>query len=273
LYSRVVSDQTEQGPADAITSAENTLRELISSTLAALEGPDWIGTSGVSEDRLQRMRDRLAEEARRRRGTVIEQRLLYYSDLTDLKTIIDRRWIDFKRCLSDKRATDVYLDRLVDLRTAQMHGRELLPFERQLADGISGEFRNRVTLYRSGTGPNCEYFPRIEYVRDSFGNIAHGHGSARTHLETGLTLHPGDVVTFECHAWDPEAASYSWELFSDRPHTPSGFAGGSYVWTVAAQDIAERRQLLFYLVSDRSYHRHSTYDDSVGLTYRVLPAA
>lgn len=267
-----MSDQPEHGPADAITTAENTLRELISSVLLNADGPDWIETSGLSADRLHRMRDRLKEEAARRQGTVVDGRLLFYADLTDLKTIIGKRWDSFKPCLADKRATDVYLDRLVDLRTAQMHGRELLPFERQLADGISGEFRNRVTLYRSGTGPSREFFPRIEFVRDSFGNTAHGHPSPDSYIQTGLILHPDDTVVFECQAWDPEAIDYSWKVIIQSPSPEIDFTGPSYVWNVVHTDISESQSLIFYLTSNRSYHRFSTYDDAVSLGYRVLPA-
>lgn len=266
-----MTGQTDQDPADAITTAENTLRELISSTLAAADGPDWIDSCGLSGDRLKRINDRLAEERRRRQGTVIDDRWLYYSDLTDLKTIIDKRWEAFKPCLADKQTTDVYLDRLVDLRTAQMHGRDLLPFERHLADGISGEFRNRVTLYRSGVGASREFFPRIEYVRDSFGNTALGYGSQDTRVETGLTLHPGDVVTFECHAWDPEAIDYAWQVVPDGDPGDIHFSGNTYVWTVAMRDIAENQGLTFFLRSSRAYHRHSTWDDTITLIYRVLP--
>ena len=218
------------------------------------------------------MRERLAEERGRRSGVVVDERLLYYSDLTDLKTIIDKRWTDFKPCLIDKRATDVYLDRLVDLRTAQMHGLDLLPFERALADGISGEFRNRVTLYRSGTGPTREHFPRIEYIRDSFGNIAYGHGARPNDAETGLTIHPGDVLTFECRAWDPGAVAYSWQVVKSQILGAVDFAGDSFVWTVAINDIAESQRVSFLLKSGRPYHRHSTYDDAATLVYRVLPA-
>ena len=109
-------------------------------------------------------------------------------------------------------------------------------------------------------------------MRDSFGNIAHGHGSARSYVDTGLTLHPGEVVTFECHAWDPEGVGYSWHVIMDvaRSREPD-FAGDSYVWPVQVQDIAEARSLTFYMASERAYHRRSQYDDAVSLTYRVLP--
>lgn len=258
------------GTGDAITAAENTLRDVILSVMGSRDA-DWLDASGLTPDRLQRMADRLSEERRRRSGTVIEERLLYYSDLPDLKTIVDKHWDRFKPCFDNKRTFDVYMDRLVDMRTAQMHGRELLPFEQQLAHGISGEFRNRVTIFRSGQGPDREYFPRIEYVRDSFGNTVEGYGGGVTSAETQLILRPGDVVTFDLRAWDPEAAPYTWRVIITAVNS-ADFSGESYEWRVTEADIGERVGPTFYLASSRPYHRRPNYDDAVTLYYRVLPA-
>jgi len=235
--------------------------------------PGWLQTSGLTENRLRRLADRLREERSRRSGTVIEERPLYYSDLPDLKTIVDKNWELFKACLHDKKTFDVYLDRLVDMRTAQMHGRELLRFEQQLAHGIfSGEF-HRVTIFRSGQGPDREYFARIEYVRDSFGNTVQGHGGDNPNPATGLTLRPGDVVTFDLHAWDPEGAPYRWQLIFDDPKRAELIEGDSFVWHVTDEHIRERNEATFYLISSRAYHRSGRYDDAVSLGYRVLPAS
>lgn len=263
-------DSFVEGPAEAITAAENTLRELIDTTLSAAVGPDWLSSSGLTEDRIRRMADRQAEERKRRSAGVADERALYYSDLTDLKTVVGKNWERFKACLGDKKTFDVYMDRLVDMRTAQMHGRELLPFEQQLAHGISGEFRNRVTIYRSAAGPDREYFARIEYVRDSFGNIARGHGSDDDEVRTGLTLRPGDSVDFEVHFWDPEGASGAWHLTGLDVRIDS-FRGTTYRWLVSPEHISERRRIAFVFTSDRTYHRRGTFDDVVAFTYRVLP--
>jgi hypothetical protein len=256
-------------PADAITLAENTLRELIESTLAVTA--DWLDASGLTPDRVQRMRDRLSEERVRRPGVVIDARILYYADLSDLETIIGRNWQAFKACLGEKKAFDVYLDRLVVFRNAQMHGRELVPFERQLAAGISGEFRNRVTIFRGSTASGDEYFARIEYVQDSFGNVRHGHGSIHEDARTGVVLHPGDTVNFVCHGWDPEDSPLSWEVSMAANVRSDEFVGDSWAWVVSNEEIGEARSVQFYLKSGRRYHRHGRYDDLVAFAYDVFP--
>jgi len=200
------------GASEDIISAGNVLRDLIEAVLGAALGPDWLEQSGLTAERLDRMRGRLAAETASRPGGAVEQRLIYYSDLPDLKTIIDKNWERFKPCLGEKKACDVNLDRLADFRIAEMHGRQLLPFELALTAGISGEIRNRVAIFRSERGPAREYFPRIEYVRDSFGNVRHGHGSAPEGSATRLILHPGDEITFDCRAWDPDNLPFTWSV-------------------------------------------------------------
>ncbi len=257
-----------QEPGDAITTAENALRELIEVTLGTQ--PNWLDDSGLTPDRIELMRSRLVEERSRRQGGVIDERLLYYSDLTDIKTVVDKKWPSFKDCLGDKKTFDVYMDRLIDLRIAQMHGRELLPFERLLVAGISGEFRNMVTIFRAGHGPDREYFARIEYVRDSFGNTRYGTGSAHEDATKRLTVRPGDVVAFDCYGWDPEGGPLSWQVTISGERTET-FEGNSYTWNVSDDDIAEATKLLFTVTSARSYHRHRTFDDILGFVYTVLP--
>ena len=83
-----------------------------------------------------------------------------------------------------------------------MHSRTLVPFEGALAEGMTGEIRNKVTSYRSELDLADRHFPRIEYVRDSFGN-APTRGSLTDIVISGLTSYPGDQISYECSGWDP----------------------------------------------------------------------
>ena len=66
---------------------------------------------------------------------------------------------------------DVWLSELEKLRDPEARRRELLPHQKHLAIGISGEIRNRLIRYRSKQETSEDYYPRIESVRDSLGNI------------------------------------------------------------------------------------------------------
>ena len=78
------------------------------------------------------------------------------------------------------------MNRLEGFRNAPMHSRTLVPFEGALAEGMTGEIRNKVTSYRSELDLADRHFPRIEYVRDSFGN-APTRGSLTDIVISGLT--------------------------------------------------------------------------------------
>lgn len=264
------------GASEDITAAENALRELIESVLAPALGPNWIEASGLTVDRLGVLRERLAAETSRRTAGRVEQRLIYYSDIFDLRAIlIDKHWERFKACLDDKKASVQDLIRLEEFRNAQMHGRHLLPHEQALTTGISGEFRNKVALYRSERGPSREYFPRIELVRDSFGNVRHGHGTTGEASDTGIILHPGDDVHFEMQAWDPDNVPFTWTvtLWTDgRPMLDRANAT-EFTWLVMPAHINDPQRIVFTLRSARTYHREHDFDDKVILAYQVLPSS
>lgn len=189
-------------PSDAISAVETVLRDLIEQVLSDEFGEEWIEQCGTPA-KIEKWRERQVEETKTRDGTTTEERLLSYSDFTDLARVIKKHWELFKPCLGDRKTFDVYMDRLEEFRNPKMHSRALVPFEGALVEGMTGEIRNKVTIFRSGLDPEDRHFPRIEYVRDSFGHAPTG-GSPMDTLLTGLTLYPGDEVSVECSGWDPQ---------------------------------------------------------------------
>ena len=263
-------------PKEAINAVEIVLRDLIERVLSDEFGPDWIEHCGTAE-RVQGWRDRHTEESKRRDGTVTEDRLLYYSEFPDLRTIIAKHWELFKRCFGEKKTFEVYMGRLEAFRNPEMHSRALLPFERALVAGMTGEIRNKVTLYRGGSDEPERYFARIEQVRDSFGNVATPSGQRFFVTKFGgITLHPADVVSFEGSAWDPETRPPTWVMTVGHGQgsvevTKKGL-DVDFEWTVTADDIAETRYIQFMLIGDRDYHAGGHDDGTVTIAYTVLPA-
>lgn len=260
-------------PWEAITAAENVLRDLIEETLRDEFGEDWLDNSGLTRDRIEKLRETRDEEAKRRDGGEVNPRLIYYSNLWDLAKILDKNWSLFADCFGDRGTTRVYLDRLTAFRNPEMHGRDLLPFERHLVLGITGEIRNKVTIYRSERRAEKEFFPRIEYAADSFGNVASREDGSLV-ANTNLIVHPGDEVIFELRAWDPEGLPWSWKVIT------SGFSavdieGDQITWRVESKNIADPASVTVYLHGGRDYHRRQGagegWDDTVTFTYRVLP--
>lgn len=57
---------------------------------------------------------------------------------------------------------EVFLTELEKLRDPEAHRRELMPHQKALAYGISGEIRTQITRFRSEQDTGESYFPRIE---------------------------------------------------------------------------------------------------------------
>lgn len=254
---------------DALTTTENVLRDLIEEVLKDRYGAEWIAQR-VNEETRERWQDRLSEEESRRVGVKIDERVIYYSDLSDLPKLLKNDWEAFKPCFGNWKTTEFYLKRLIGFRHAKHHGRDLLPFERDLLAGITGEIRNKVTMFQSDRGPDEEYFPKIEYVTDSYGNVARG---SRAFVETGMTLHPGDEVTFTCHSWDPkgELPLWGWGVNPGVVEASHRQAEDEITWRLYDKDVADPQQLHIVLFSKRAFHRHQWCDDYVSFGYRVLP--
>ena len=100
---------------------------------------------------------------------------------------------------------EVWLTELEKLRDPDAHRRELLPHQKNLALGLSGEIRNRLIRYRSKLETKEDCFPRIESARDSLGNIwVPDPGLSFKHVSNKNVLRPGDVLDFVITARDPE---------------------------------------------------------------------
>ncbi len=255
-------------PEEALTTTENVLRDLIADTLTSKYGRDWIDQR-VDENTRDRWRDRLIEDQSRREGAKVDDRLIYYSELADLRKLLKNDWDAFSPCFGTWKRMEVYLQRLISFRHPQRHGRELLPFERDLLLGVTGEIRNKITVFLSERGPDEEYFPKIEYVSDSFGNVARGSGSS---VSTGLTLHPGDEVTFTCHGWDPKGEKLQWGWNADPTMMQiDHYEDDEFTWRLEDKDVAESQGVHIFLLSFRPFHRHGWYDEEVTFNYRVLP--
>lgn len=263
---------------EAIRRVENVLRDLIEDTLRREYGDDWLAHLGVSEEQLTSWRGRQEEDRKRRGSEVADERLLYYADLHHLAPILKKNWQLISPCLGDWKEIEVYLRRLDDLRHPQVHGRALLPFEEQLVLGISGDIRQRVTVYRSRQSPESEFFARIESVKDSLGNVIVSSGSTVHLASTGSVLRVGDEVVFSCSGWDPTGQPLEWELqIRHMGARPTGTRQewsprDNLVWRVSEADIGQSVGAYIAMRSRGRYHAHPDFDEVVCAFYTVLPA-
>jgi len=253
----------------ALKDVENSLRDFISILMQELNGNDWINFSGISENRISQWNERREIEIKKQKFGTAETRLLYFSDFYDLITIIDKNWNEkFKAAFGDKAEMMTFLKILDDYRNSDAHRRELLPHQKHLIIGISGDIRNRIVLYRSKKETGEDYFPRIESVRDNLGNVCTPQQKTN---KTNLTLRVGDKITFVVTASDPlgENLQYSLTTLFD----PGIDWQESNVVEIILEDrhIAKDREFLVMIRSKRDYHASELNDDSVIYSYSILP--
>jgi hypothetical protein len=158
----------------------------------------------LSPERIAKWKERKeAEEARQKFGTV-EERVIYYADFYDIKKILQKQWgavPEFADALGEWRVIEVWLSELKKLRDPDAHRRELLPHQKHLAAGIAGEIRTRLVRYRSKQEATEDFYPRIEAIKDSFGNVW-TFGDPKGYKAPTI-LHPGDLLEFVVTATDP----------------------------------------------------------------------
>jgi hypothetical protein len=251
---------------EAINLVEVVLRDLVREVL----GGSWTLSRRVDIDKLEEKR---REEIAKRRGTEVNEDLLAYTEFTQLQQVILDSWDKFSPALGRKKYIDTYFDRLNAFRNPAMHSRPLLEFERDLVNGIVGELRNLVVLYRSTKGPDMEYYPKIEQVTDSFGN------NPAAALETGpkLRLKVGDVVKFQCRGWDPQDRDLTWQLRIGRTGldgnvtTEAHGAEVTLTLVITERMVQERLHVEILMMSDGQYHRGGSYDEFCDFYYSVDP--
>lgn len=257
----------------ALKDAENALRDFVSNILIKKFGADWINQCSVPSERIETWKDRKGVEGKRQKFGTVEERLIYYADFYDLKTILHKNWAgEFKEALGDWKTMEVWLDELGRLRDPDAHRRELLPHQKHLAVGIVGEIRTRIVRYRSKQETSEDYFPRIESVRDNLGNMFPSDTGTGNSVYTRTILRPNDIVDFVITASDPLDADLEYGI------AVGGFRSNP-IWqkenTFSVRIIEKHIEKMFTISlcirSPRRFHAHSSYDDSISFVYDVLP--
>lgn len=256
----------------ALRDTENALREFIAATLERSLGRGWLDSCGVTPERIAKWRERKSEEQRRQEAGVVDERLLYYADFYDLKTILKKHWEgDFSEALGKWKRFEVLFEELARYRDPDAHRRELLPHQQSLVLGIAGDIRSRLVRWHSGRETMDDCFSRIESARDSLGNLwIPSIASRAVNFDTGTTLRPGDKIDFVVTASDPEDLPVEYRLKDVGNNTSEWQASGVFSLEVTEAHIGTMF-IDLQIRSPRSYHAGVGYDHSVLFHYSVLP--
>lgn len=275
-------------PSEAVNQIETALRLVIEACL----GPKWLSAKGAPSQGVLEERQRV--DTARRDGATISKNLLDFTMTTDLSKIILANWDKFKPVFGDKKRFEVDIGRVEDFRNPVAHTRALLPFERELLSGVAGQIRNQVSLFRSQVdNPSAQYYPLIERVSDSFGNVPTLYGQSVTRLNVG------DEVVIEATAFDSTGRELQWTLFATTSNNQSIWPyqgmpnwlripeaqsqSGTQVQlrvTIEPEQVGESFALAVFLTTPGKYHRHpahgsnsqyDAYDDCAFFFYAVNP--
>jgi hypothetical protein len=248
---------------------ENSIRDIISFVLSKKLGANWLEQLKVTPDRFSKWKERQACEEARFKGNVLEPRLIYYSDFYDLKTIIDKHWDSgLSDVFQDKKTMLAFLEEAEKLRDPNAHRRELFEYQRHLLKGISGELRMRIMKYRGKKEDPDDFFPVVEAVTDSLGNIISNSVYAQT-IVSKAVLKVGDTVEILAFSTDPLGGMIEYSISRI----------GQTLWTTANKatitfqksDIGRCCDIQIKVKSTRDFHAYSNFDDYVSIRYVVLP--
>jgi len=251
--------------SQAIEDVEIALRNFISVMLKNKLGNDWINSCGLDPSRVETFDNARAKELERLKSAKIEDRLIYYSELSDLMTIIIKNWEVFIPVFLKKSKFELYMGTLIGYRIPNAHSRILLSHQKHLAIGISGELRNQIVTYRSKMETGEDIYPSLESITDNLGNfwdISKGYS-----LTNEQILYPGDVLEFTINATDPQGG----KLFYALHPQPQWQESNIMTIRITKDHINEPYMFVIVVQSDKDYHKDGQYDSVVSMSYKIRP--
>jgi len=171
---------------------EQALRDVIVFALNLKYGTNWINHLKITDERKGIWKQKMEEEAKRLKGIIIDNRIIYYSDFYDLEAIIDKHWNDtFKEIFDNKKQIEVFLDIISTYRVAIAHNKELLEHQKNLLIGISGMIRRCIAEYKADKDNEDNYYPKFQSIIINGMDIITPNGSIQLYNKN---YHVGDEI-------------------------------------------------------------------------------
>lgn len=254
--------------ARELKDTENALREFIAAVLARNLGEDWMDHCGLAKTRTENWRKRKAEAEALVQPMHGEEPPIFYAPFEDLITLIKKNWEhEFHSVFSDQVTIEAFLRTLERYLDPEQARRELFIFQKHLVLGITGDIRSRIIAYRSLVEVGKEGFPRIESVKDSFGNLWTSGKPMR--LKTNTTLHVGDVVEFIITGYDPEQLPLQYRILGFKWESSNILR-----LNIEQKHVGRNAKVNITIRSNRKFHAYPLgYDDRVVFEYQILPAS
>ncbi len=249
-----------------LKDAEYALKDHIDAVLLEKIGPDWMSRCGIGDDRLVTWTERRDAVDPGIAGA--EERLIAYSDFSDLATILREQWnIAFSDIFGDLATLEAYLRVLERYRDSGT--RELWLYEKCLIYGITGEILARIASYRNRKETAEDYFPRIDEVLDNMGN--QWKAGAGKMVFTKTLLKPGDDLEIVVKVYDADSWTLQYGIKPDSSLDISWGQSNRLFYRVKESDVKHPFFVTLLVRSSRSYHAMDFFDDFVNLGYAIVP--
>ena len=191
------------GPSEAISTGESALRAIVRDIL----GDRWQQLISASD--LAETINRKNLEPKVRPGAQETDDLLSYVDTGVLTKLIVDRWSQFAPVFGNVKRTKQCLNAFVVYRRRVAHNRDLLPFERDLLSGLSGMFRNQVSIYLQSRRTSPSFYAQIETSTDSQGTPGK---NLFVYSGNPPVIRVGETLTYAATATDPRGRPIEWHL-------------------------------------------------------------
>jgi hypothetical protein len=188
-----------------INEYENTLRTIIINFLGSGDSVEY----KVSNDRIERWKEKREIESKKNNGLNFETRILYYSDFYDLKAIVLKHWELFIKVFHDKKRFEVFFPELENFRNTISHGRNLTLSQESLLKGIVLDLKNQITVFHNKNEMKEDFFIRITKINDNLGNIWEQGGNSPAPI-----LRVGDEYELLIEANDPKGRNIKYKIFT-----------------------------------------------------------
>lgn len=166
------------------------------------------------------------------------------------------------------------LSRLVPVRNSLSHANPITLHDAERALCYSSDIIASLVVYYESLGMAQDFnAPLVTKITDSLGHVIYPKGSQeQLHFETGPVLRPGDALRIEVEVdahFPPSDYEVSWRVAT--PPTSTTTRGSRFDLTLGLQHVAQEFIVVATVVSNKPWHRHSTFDAQHIVVYRVLP--
>lgn len=183
-----------------------TLRQLIIDILGDADNSNY----KVSKETSDKWSAKRANAKKQNDGFLFEKRIIFYSDLEDLKLIIENNWKDFLAVLFDKKRFEVFFNEVLQFQKTQNNGQELIQSQEHLLNGIVQDLKNAITIYNNKKNQVDDYFISISKISDNLGTSWNGNHKEN---QRKPILKVGDDYELLIEANDPKDRKIEYQIF------------------------------------------------------------